>query len=254
MRSTKIIKIWSNIGPPSTTLNQHWSNIVLTSWVCWHGGSLRNKNQYFTRPNKHETYKQYRFDVGPSSSATLAQHYSSMVSCLLGTERIRSYLKNWILPSHSRIIFKNKFSYCHSVYKYTMQTLSAVDFKCENYTIIIQIFTLAHCSSRPILAALPKRTSNSCSVARGYHCFINAATFRDVSLFEGSIQILGKRTNLTVSILRQICIISEMEISHYLVKFIASHKIRDQRVLHFSWICPVEQTLWQATEVLYLIC
>ena len=59
---------------------------------------------------------------------------------------------------------------------------------------------------------------------KGYHCFINAAIFRDVSLFEGSIQILDKRTNLTVSIHRQICIISEMEISPYLVKFIASHR------------------------------
>ena len=37
----------------------------------------------------------------------------------------------------------------------------------------------------------------------GYHCFINAAIFRDVSLFEGSMQIHEKRTNLTVSIHRQ---------------------------------------------------
>ena len=70
----------------------------------------------------------------------------------------------------------------------------------------------AHCSSRPILAALPKRTSNSWSVARGYHigyhCFINVAIFRYVSLFEGSIQILDKRKNLTVSIHRQIFVSS----------------------------------------------
>ena len=57
------------------------------------------------------------------------------------------------------------------------------------------------------MEALPKRTSNSWSVARGYHlgyhCFINAAILRDVSLFEGSIQIPEKRTNLTVSTHRQ---------------------------------------------------
>ena len=81
------------------------------------------------------------------------------------------------------------------------------------------------------MAALPKRTSNSWSVVQGYHigyhCFINADIFRDVSLFEGSIQISDPPID------RQICIISEMEISHYLVKFNASHKIRDQRVMHF---------------------
>ena len=37
----------------------------------------------------------------------------------------------------------------------------------------------------------------------GYHCFINAAIFRDVGLFEGSIQILENRTSLTVLIHRQ---------------------------------------------------
>ena len=96
---------------------------------------------------------------------------------------------------------------------------------------------LAHCRSRPILAALPKRTSDSWSVARGYH--------NRVSLFHQCCYFQR---------CRPVCIISEMEISHYLVKFIASYKIRDQLVMHFSWICPVEPTLWQATEVLYLIC
>ena len=45
------------------------------------------------------------------------------------------------------------------------------------------------------MAVLPKRTNNSWSVARGYHIeyhCINAAIFRDVSLFEGSMQIPEK--------------------------------------------------------------
>ena len=99
---------------------------------------------------------------------------------------------------------------------------------------------LAHCSSRPILTALPKRTSNSWSVARGYHigyhCFINAAIFRYVSLFFSWLHSDSRQEEEPYSIdpSTDIRIISEMEISHYSIKLIASHKIGDHCVMHFS--------------------
>ena len=81
--------------------------------------------------------------------------------------------------------------------------------------ILLYMDALAHASSRPIFGSITEayeqflvcgpRVSHK---VPGYHCSINADVFRDICLFEGAIQITKKRTSLTVSIHRQICIIS----------------------------------------------
>ena len=130
---------WPNVVDGGPAGNQHWFNLLCL---------LERINILWGQPSRIYTHNidvmlAHLLRCWPNITAAWVN-----VSCLLCTDRIRSCLKNWILLSHSRIIFKNNLSYC----QYTICNADALSGWLEMWiTIIIQISTEIYVVSLDLL-------------------------------------------------------------------------------------------------------